>query len=206
VSAHAQIEHGIAGQLAVAIVIVFIASRILTGRGAQLGAKTVARIHAVFGEQLEQMRRNGRYAIAAMNGDVAVGIGAAVVLAALQERRLKGGIGEAVLRLPAPRALVAFQTQLSALPAGLGHVAEITGRGVGGATADEEDVIIEVAAEQRRLPAPVRPSVPRLPSSQLCATTCLSGGSARKLLGRVHGACGSAQVSSTGVGVRVPWL
>jgi hypothetical protein len=49
-------------------------------------------------------------------------------------------------------------------------------------------------------------SVPRAPSSQVRATTGLSGGSARKALGSLHGAVGSAHVSSAGVGARNPSL
>ena len=43
---------------------------------------------------------------------------------------------------------------------------------------------------------------PRAPNSMVFATTCSSGGSARKLFGSLHGASGSAQVSSSAVGAR----
>src|SRR3954469_13048440 len=47
---------------------------------------------------------------------------------------------------------------------------------------------------------------PRAPISEVFATTLLSGGSARKLFGRRHGAAGSAQVNSIGFGARMPSL
>jgi len=52
----------------------------------------------------------------------------------------------------------------------------------------------------------VVPSVRRSPSSTVRETTFFSAGSARKMFGSRHGAAGSAHVSSTGVGARIPSL
>ena len=48
--------------------------------------------------------------------------------------------------------------------------------------------------------------VPRAPSSAVRDTTAASAGSARKSLGSLQGAAGSAQVSSMAVGARMPSL
>ena len=49
-------------------------------------------------------------------------------------------------------------------------------------------------------------TAPRVPTSKVLEMTGLSGGSARNALGSLHGAPGSAQVSSTGEGARMPSL
>ena len=51
--------------------------------------------------------------------------------------------------------------------------------------------------------APSEASLPRKPSSKVCDTTCLSGGSAVRKLSMKHGYSGSAQASSAAVGARL---
>ena len=95
---------------------------------------------------------------------------------------------------------------LDTLPARAADIPEIARVDGAAAGADELDVVGEVRAVDRGAVERLAPIVPRAPNSYVVARTGCSGGSATKMFGSVQGAFGSAHVSSTGEGTRIPWL
>src|SRR6202023_1452974 len=82
--------------------------------------------------------RNQPNPISGANENVSVGIGAAVRIGTDFKLRLKGGIDEAIRRLPVQAALSAAQRQIKSLPARTANVGEIALVGGG---RDKLDVI-----------------------------------------------------------------